>query len=275
MLDKLAFPQLVHLRLHTFLFLLTITFGAPAHAVLLEMNSSFLQNNYGVFSLLKAQQLEGELNDKVFTALGAEIEFAAPTGGTVAVDDLAFEGPGLTVIGGSGFIIRFDSPVDSVRVRFGNAKDDDARQLRVFDFAADYTRGPAPGSQSVNGNVVAHPLGEFDNIEGIVPTGLDNTGMDPTQYLDLELTGDIHALHANTNKFLTSVLQIEFEAGGPTTVPLPASLWLFLAGGFALVFQRSLGARSIRKIKSRKMPSASSWESRSRPASLDSEKPSC
>ena len=67
------------------------------------------------------------MNTEVFHPLGMEIEFGAVDGGTSAVDSMVFEGPALTVITGSGFIVRFNTPVDEVRVRFSSFKDDENR----------------------------------------------------------------------------------------------------------------------------------------------------
>ncbi len=201
--------------------------ATPAQALLIKFDAADMAADYGVATNLRAQALEDELNAKVFAPLGMELEVAAPTGGTAAVDDMAFEGPGLTVIGGSGFILRWlDDPVQSVRIRFGDLKDDGERTVHAYDFLADYVRSTTDFSQSVNGNVIQFPTGEFDSATGVVPTG--NSG----QFLDLTVGGaPTSAVHAITNRFLTSLLEVEF-------VPEP-SPWLLLVMGALLAAARS------------------------------------
>lgn len=204
-----------------------------ATVTLIKTNATDIASSFpGFNTALKAQNLEDEFNTDVFGPLGMELEFGGPTGGTVAVDDAAFEGPGLTGINGSGFILRFNTPVDQVRLRFGSHKDAGKRDLHAFDFAADYTRGPAPGSQSANGNVTAFPtLGlATDFATGSVPSGgvLDLIVSDP---------GNISAILGVTFSFLWSLEEIEITADSVSAVPIPAALPLFLSGlgllGFA------------------------------------------
>lgn len=201
-----------------------------AHASIIELNAAALSP--GISSgAHRGQTLENELNAQVFDPLGMEIEFGAPTGGTVAVDDLALEGPGLTVITGLGFILRFDTPVDQVRIRFGNFKDNDNRFIEAFDFAADYTRDPNTTTQSANGNVTAFPdLGlAIDAVTGIVPAGAPG-------FLDLVVSGtdNISSILVRSNRFLWTVEEIEVETS-LNAVPVPAALPLLLSAVGALV----------------------------------------
>ncbi|MDZ7751718.1 MAG: VPLPA-CTERM sorting domain-containing protein [Gammaproteobacteria bacterium] len=181
------------------------------------------------FALFRSQALEDEINTKIFSGFGLELEVAAPTGGTVAVDDLSLEGPGLTVIGGSGFILRWVNPVEQVRIGFSDHKDNDDRTVRAYDVPVDYLRDPSQTSQSVNGNVIQNPTATaIDLAMGTVTSGSN---------LDLVVGGPgvapISSVFVQTNKFLTSWLDVEFTPAlidPPSAVPLPASAWLFLSG---------------------------------------------
>ena len=208
----------------TLALVLTAVVSSECHAELIKLDSTTLSGQ-GVSTLLKAQQLEDELNSKIFNPRGMELELAAPTGGTLAVDDFAFEGPGLTVIGGSGFILRWlTTPVDSVRIGFSSAKDDGVRTVYAFDSLVDYTRDPAQTSQSSNGNVTAVP--DFSAAVNAA------TGVVPAQG-DLSLTVNapsISSVWVDTNFFLTSWFEVEFETVSGPVIPEPSTMILFGIG---------------------------------------------
>lgn len=149
-----------------------------------------------------------------------ELEVAAPTGATPAVDDLAFEGPGLTIIGGSGFILRWlTAPADPVVIGFSDFKDDGARSVYAYDFSADDVRDPSQTSQSPNGNVISNPSqsAAFD---------FDAGSFGDASSIFLGVGGaPISSVWVRTNSFLTSWTQIEFAA-----VPEPPTFALFVFG---------------------------------------------
>ncbi len=206
---------------------LAILAASPAHAILIDMSAASLQA-LGVGTSLRRQALEDDLNVKVFGPLGAELEVAAPTGGTAAVDDLALEGPGLTIIGGAGFILRWPAtPVTEVRIRFSDFKDDGERSVHAFDFLADYVRDPSQTSQSQNGNAVGFPdtSQAVDSATGTVLAGQD---------LDLVVGGTpFSSIWVVTNRFLTSWTEVEF-----TPVPEPSTAALVAAGVAVLARSR-------------------------------------
>ena len=190
----------------TTLILLAFAFN-PAQATIIKMNAA---DNPGIGGLSTGLALENGFNT-VFNPLGATIEFAELS--SVAGSILQFEGPGTTVIGGAGFILRFDSPVSFVRVRFGNFKDDGNRQIFAYDHTVDYVR-------DINGVAINSP--EFTDTEidfslGTVPPGPLPPAFPPGS-LDLTVNGNILGLYAHTFNFLTSLEEIEF-----TTAPPPGS----------------------------------------------------
>lgn len=228
-------------RIVTFFAGLTVailTYG-QAHAAVISLSSSALIPP--IASGSTAQVLENELNTHVFSPLGMDFEFAAPTGGGTAVDDAAFEGPGLTVIGGSGFILRFGTAVSEVRLRVNNFKDDFNRSLAAFDFAADYVRSTTNFSQSANGNVTANPDAglAIDFVTATLPSG-------NSDFLDLIVSGasNIFAIQARSDKFLWNVTEIEVTTSSVNPIPVPAALPLFLSGLLGL----GIMARRRKKI---------------------------
>ena len=202
---------------------LTISLASPARSVTISLSGTSLQA-LGVNTSAKAQALEDELNLEVFSPLGMELEVAAPTGGTGAVDDLAVEGPGLTIITGGGFILRWlDLPVSDVRIRSSDFKDRGERTVHGFDFLADYVRDPTQTSQSANGNVIntPDPASAVDSATGTVLPGQD---------LDLVVAGAaLSSVWVDTNRFLTSWTEVEF-----TVVPEPSTAAL-LGAALALL----------------------------------------
>lgn len=198
---------------------LAVLAARQSNAAIISMNSTSMQAR-GVATNLVGQQLEDDLNEKVFGPLGMELEVASPTGGTTAVDDLAFEGPGLTIIGGSGFILRWlTAPADPVVFGFSDYKDDGARSVYAYDFSADYVRDPLQTSQSASGKVIANPsqLAAIETAEG----ALDNESS-----IFLSVGGaPISSVWVRTNRFLTSWTQVEF-----TAVPEPPTFTLFTFG---------------------------------------------
>lgn len=231
--------RLQHLLLST-LFLLS----AQAYGVTVAMNTTALQAiDPTFFGLFRGQDLENEINTKILNGLGMQLEVAAPTGGTVAVDDLSLEGPGLTVIGGAGFILRWDQPVAQVRIGFSDFKDNNDRTLRAYDALVDYVRDPNQTSQSANGNVIQTPTAPtIDLAMGTVIAGSN---------LDLVVGGPgvapISSVFVQTHAFLTSWLDVEFTPAvidPPPPVPLPAAVWLFLSalGGLFGLSRRRKGS---------------------------------
>ena len=219
--------------------------STQAFAVTISMNEVALDAIDPLFNgALRAQQLEDELNSRIFSSFDMELEVAAPTGGNTAVDDLSFEGPGLTVIGGSGFILRWATPVEQVRIGFGDFKDNGDRTVRAYDILVDYVRDPTQTSQSANGLVTSNPpaASAIDLATGTVTAGSS---------LDLIVGGlgiaPISSVFVQTNFFLTSWLDIEFtptSAPPPSAVPLPATAWLFLSAMAGLFGMRRFRTQS-------------------------------
>lgn len=203
--------------------LLLLLIGSPVLAAPILLDGTSL-SSYGISSSTKGKALEDILNANVFNPAGITLEVAAHTGGTSAVDDFTIEGPGLTVIGGAGFILRFDSAVSEVTIRFGNYKDDFNRALYAFGSAIDYTRGPAPGSQHYQGN--------FNGWTEPLSSAVDLATGTVTSSGPLELTvsdpGGILSVYANTQKFLTSWEAIDVTVA--SSVPEPSSFLLLLLG---------------------------------------------
>lgn len=190
----------------TTLILLAFAFN-PAQAVVIKMNAA---DNPGIGGGSTGLALENGFNT-VFNPLGATIEFAELSSVLGAI--LSFEGPGTTVIGGAGFILRFDSAVSFVRVRFGNFKDDDDREIFAYDHTVDYVRDIS----GVAINVPEFTDTEIDSAFGTVPPGPFPPAFPPAS-LDLTVNGNILGLYAHTFNFLTSLEEIEF-----TTAPPPGS----------------------------------------------------
>jgi hypothetical protein len=194
-----------------------------AQAVTISLDNVTL-GTQGISSLTKGQQLENALNQLVFNPLGIELEVAAITGGTTAVDDFSIEGPGLTIIGGSGFILRFlNNDVQQVRVRFGDFKDGGGRSLYAFDPQIDYTRSTTNFSQSANGNVTGftEPVGSaLNSVSGTVPVDL----------IVSDSLGRISSIWGDTNFFLTSLEEIEVVSSSSTPIPEPGTFILLLIG---------------------------------------------
>ena len=203
--------------------LLLLLFGSPALAAPILLDGTSL-SSYGISSTTKGKALEDILNANVFNPVGITLEVAAHTGGTSAVDDFTIEGPGLTVIGGAGFILRFDSAVSDVTIRFGNYKDNFNRALYGFGSAIDYTRGPAPGSQHYQGNFT----GWTDPLSAAVDLATGTVTNSGPLELTVSDSGGILSIYANTQKFLTSWEAIDVTFA--PDVPEPSGLLLLLIG---------------------------------------------
>ena len=223
---------------------LAIFLQGQAQAILIETSSSALVPPMA--ANVKGQFLEDGLNTLVLNPEGITVEFAAMTGGTPAVDDMVFEGPGITGITGGGFILRFDTLASDVRVRFGNFKDDDVRSLSAFAGTVDYARSTTDFSQSADGTAlsVVFPDVPLVSATGTLPAGNDPTG--DVGFLDLSVSdpSGISSVFADTNRFLWSLLEIEVtfldtsQGGGSSSVPEPGALALFGVGLLGLGFMR-------------------------------------
>jgi hypothetical protein len=216
--------------LYIFLACLLVSFQIQgrANAVSISMKASDLAANYGVNTSLKKHSLENELNLKVFDPLGIEFEVGATTGGTPAVDDMMFEGPGLTIITGWGFILRFDDNVGEVKLTFSDYKNDDMRHVYAFDPKIDYTRDTSLTSQNPDGNPTGWTLPlspNLDFVEGTVPTSPTDAVLVLTV---LDGPGRISSIWADTDRFLTTLEKIEVNQGA--AVPEPATLLLLGSG---------------------------------------------
>tara|TARA_R110000868_G_scaffold10313_24_gene50810 strand:+ start:14506 stop:15204 length:699 start_codon:yes stop_codon:yes gene_type:complete len=204
-------------------------FNGPVHAVVIPLDSSVAS---GLFSSsTNGQSLENALNTHVFNPLNTTIEFGATDGGTSAVDHMQFEGPGLVFVTGFGFVVRFDNAVSNVRVRFSNFKDDASPALRAFDSHVDYTRSASAFNQHAQGNPVFFPPTSsiLDLDSGILPAGNDD-------FLDLNVSdpsGGILAVLVSSNRFLTNVVEIEYELAAES-VPAPGAVGLLGLGLIAV-----------------------------------------
>ncbi len=202
-----------------------------AHAIFISMDRTSLGANYGVVGF-QGNALEIELNQKVFNPMGVEFEIASEDLNAIFVDDFGFEGNGLTIIGGGGFILRFDRPASFVRMIFGDFKDDGLRNLYAYDTSVDYVRSATDFSQHPDGTVISNPTtaNAIDSASGVIPLG--NVGFE----LDLVVSGgNINSVWANTINVFDTLVAIEFELEPlASPVPAPASIWLFLAGALGL-----------------------------------------
>ncbi len=207
--------------------LISILIQSPAHAapITIKFDHASLFAA-GISSSTTGVNLENAINSLVLNPHGVTLEVALHTGATPAQDDFSIEGPGITIIGGAGFILRFNNDMKDVRVRFGNHKDNGLRTLYAFDPQIDFTRSATNFSQNTNGNATGFTLPLSPNIAQlsgtVTPAGpLDLTASDPG--------GRISSVWADTNFFLTSLEEIEFDVA-PASVPEPATLTLLGAG---------------------------------------------
>jgi len=217
----------------------------PVFAVPILLDHATLYNDYGISSSNKGKNLEDALNNLVFNPLGITLEVASYTGTTSAVDDFTIEGPGLTVIGGAGFILRFDSGVSSVDIQFGNYKDNFGRAVYAFDSQIDYLRGPAPGSQHPEDNFAGWTENLSSNIDFAVG---EETSSGPLTLSVSDAGGNIESIYANTQKFLTSLEAIDVEFA---TVPEPFSLFLSLLGMATILLGRSNHGSQAKSIRAK------------------------
>lgn len=212
------------------LLLSALVFAFPAHAVIVEFSAAAMRMPVGpIGSSVKGQALEHDMNDLILNPLGADIEFGAIDGGTSAVDTMTFEGSGpaggLTVITGFGFILRFDSVVSDVRVRFTNFKDNENRWVHAFDQNVSYVR------QDPNVADNQHELGNpinFPDLNQAIDTDMGTLPVGNSDILDLHVSGNISSIVVRSNKFLWTLREIEFDV---VAVPEPTAISLF---GFGL-----------------------------------------
>ncbi|NKB22690.1 MAG: hypothetical protein GKS01_19550 [Alphaproteobacteria bacterium] len=218
------------MRRHFFAFSCAVALLLPlgsAKAVVIQFTSAAMVPFVGGST---GQTLENQMNSLILNPQGVGVEFGATDGGTSAVDHMQFEGPaatgGLVVISGFGAIIRFDTAVSNVRVQFSNHKDDGVRTVYAFDQDVDFTRSTTAFNQHSQGNPLGIPDTNLaiDMATGTLPSG--STGL-----MDLTVSGSISALWLDTNFFLTSLREIEFDTAQASE---PGSIAIFGLAVFGL-----------------------------------------
>ena len=192
-------------------------FGSAHAATIVTSSTATGINSILVFG----QNLEDELNASILNPLGITLEFGA----TQSLGFFTrFEGPGLTGLGGGGFILRFDTNVTDVRIRMGGTNEN--RALFAYDFQIQYERDASQISTHPLGLVTLNPssVDAIDGDAGALPAA--------TGFLDLfvsdNVTG-ISSIYLNAQDFIWSLQEIEVF-GSLSAVPIPAALPLLLSG---------------------------------------------
>ena len=151
-------------------------FGSAHAATIVTSSTATGINSILVFG----QNLEDELNASILNPLGITLEFGA----TQSLGFFTrFEGPGLTGLGGGGFILRFDTNVTDVRIRMGGTNGN--RALFAYDFQIQYERDASQISTHPLGLVTLNPssVDAIDGDAGALPAA--------TGFLDLFVSDNV------------------------------------------------------------------------------------